>query len=326
MNSQGTLSGVTDIDDRLEQLLSLYPERLVFLHPAWLRTWLSEFGDSHEVVFLCCRGENSTGIAPFMRADGRLTFIGDASICDFMDVIVDPSDADAAYGDLWKQIENEEWSELELWGLKASSPTRERVKTFAGEHGYRVNEELEAVAPRLDLPATWEDYLGSLNKKDRHELRRKIRRLFDSGAGVDFDVLSEQADVVGAMDDFLDLHTRSRADKTEFMTAEMETFFRRMASAMSAEGLIRLFMLRVNSKPAAAVLCFDAGSHLYLYNSGYDPEFSNLSVGLVSKALCLRWAIENGKAGLDFLRGDEPYKYDLGAQDQQIYRLTLRRP
>ena len=138
-------------------------------------------------------------------------------------------------------------------------------------------------------------------------------------------MLSTQEEVVGAMDDFLDLHTRSRADKTEFMTPEMETFFRRMASAMAAEGLIRLFMLRVNGKPAAAVLCFDAGSHLYLYNSGYDPEFSSLSVGLVSKALCLQWAIENGMTGLDFLRGDEPYKYDMGARDQEIYRIRLSR-
>jgi CelD/BcsL family acetyltransferase involved in cellulose biosynthesis len=99
-----------------------------------------------------------------------------------------------------------------------------------------------------------------------------------------------------------------------------------MASALSAAGLIRLFILRINGKPAAAVLCFDAGSYLYLYNSGYDPEFSSLSVGLVSKALALRWAIENGKTGLDFLRGDEPYKYDLGARDQEIYRLRLSRP
>ena len=66
---------------------------------------------------------------------------------------------------------------------------------------------------------------------------------------------------------------------------------------MSAERPHRLFMLYVNSRPAAAVLCFDAGSHLYMYNSGYDPEFSDLAVGLVSKALCLQWAIENGKTG-----------------------------
>jgi CelD/BcsL family acetyltransferase involved in cellulose biosynthesis len=260
-----------------------------------------------------------------MRADDRLTFMGDASICDFMDVLVDPAHADSAYAALWQQLCAEEWTELELWGLMAASPTRDRLKAYAASQGYTVHESEEAVAPRLALPATWDDYLASLNKKDRHELRRKIRRLFDSGAAVDFQVLSEQADVVAAMDAFLDLHTRSRQDKTDFMTPEMAVFFRRMASALSAEGLIRLFMLRINGKPAAAVLCFDAGSYLYLYNSGYDPEFSGLSVGLVSKALCLRWAIENGKTGIDFLRGDESYKYDLGAHDQQIYRLTLTR-
>jgi len=127
------------------------------------------------------------------------------------------------------------------------------------------------------------------------------------------------------MDGFLALHTGSRADKTEFMTPAMESFFRRMASAMAEAGLVRLFMLNIDSKPAAAVFCFDAGTHLYMYNSGYDLSLSSLSVGLVSKALCLRWAIENGKQGLDFLRGNEPYKYDLGARDQDIFRLTIRR-
>jgi CelD/BcsL family acetyltransferase involved in cellulose biosynthesis len=261
-----------------------------------------------------------------MRADDRLTFIGDASICDFMDVLVDPDQADAAYANLWQQLCAEDWTELELWGLMATSPTRDRVKDYAGRQQYAVEETQEAVAPRLALPESWDEYLASLNKKDRHELRRKIRRLFDSGGSVDFVVLSSQEDVVAAMDDFLDLHTRSRQDKTDFMTPDMAMFFRRMASALSAEGLIRLFMLRVNGRPAAAVLCFDAGSYLYMYNSGYDPEFSALSVGLVSKALCLRWAIENGKRGVDFLRGDESYKYDLGARDQAIYRLRLTRP
>jgi CelD/BcsL family acetyltransferase involved in cellulose biosynthesis len=318
-------TGLASLDSGLEGLLDRHSERIPFLHPSWLRTWLSEFGSNCEPLVLTCGDGNLAGVAPLMREDNRVSFMGDASICDFMDVLVDPDHADAAYDSLWTQLCAEDWSEMELWGLMASSPTRERVKAFARSNGFEVEEEAEAVSPRLDLPGTWDEYLASLGKKDRHELRRKIRRLYESGAKVEFDVLSEQADVVAAMDDFLDLHTRSRQDKTDFMTPEMESFFRRMASAMSAEGLIRLFMLRINGKPAATVLCFDAGSHLYLYNSGYDPEFSGLSVGLVSKALVLQWAIENGMSGLDFLRGDEPYKYDLGATDQQIYRLRLSR-
>ncbi|HEX6259479.1 MAG TPA: GNAT family N-acetyltransferase [Woeseiaceae bacterium] len=314
-----------DLEPKLEALLSRNSERLPFLHPAWLRTWLSEFGGNYEPVLLTCSDGELAGVAPLMRSDGCLSFIGDAAICDFMDVLVDPDKADSAYADLWRQLCAEEWNEIELWGLMASSPTRERVKRFAAESGIAVSEEQEAVAPRIDLPGSWEEYLASLGKKDRHELRRKIRRLFDSGAEVTFEVLSEQPEIVAAMDEFMELHRGSRADKTEFMTQEMETFFRRMASAMAAEGLVRLFMLRVNGKPAATVLCFDAGDYLYMYNSGYDPEFSSLSVGLVSKALCLQWAIENGRSALDFLRGNEPYKYDLGARDQPIYTLRLSR-
>lgn len=324
---QGAVPGaeLSGLDSRLEELISRQAERLTFTHPSWLRTWLAEFGANYEPIVLTCGDGNLAGFAPLMRSDDRLTFIGDASICDFMDVTVDPANADAAYDDLWRQLHDQDWTQIELWGLMATSPTRERLKAYAATNGYALEETPEAVSPRLDLPATWDDYLAALGKKDRHELRRKIRRLYDSGASVDFDVLSSQEDVVAAMDDFLTLHTQSRQDKTDFMTSDMESFFRRMASALAAEGLIRLFMLRINGKPAATVLCFDAGSHLYMYNSGYDPEFSGLSVGLVSKALVLQWAIENGMKGLDFLRGDEPYKYDLGAVDQQIYTLRLSR-
>jgi CelD/BcsL family acetyltransferase involved in cellulose biosynthesis len=261
-----------------------------------------------------------------MRVDDRLTFIGDSSICDFMDFLIEPGREAEAYPELWRRLCGEPWSELDLWGLMTASPTRAAIGNLARAAGYGVIDEVEAVAPRLQLPGTWEEYLSSLGKKDRHELRRKLRRLFDSGAGVDSQVLTDRTDVVAAMDTFLDLHTRSRMDKTEFMTGEMAVFFRRMASAMAAEGLVRLFMLRINYRPAAAVLCFDAGNCLYLYNSGYDPDFSGLSVGLVSKAICLQWAIENGKTCLDFLRGNEPYKYDLGARDQQIHRLIVKRP
>ncbi len=39
----------------------------------------------------------------------------------------------------------------------------------------------------------------------------------------------------------------------------------------------------------------------------------------------LRSAIESGKRSMDFLRGDEPYKYEWGAVDEPIQRLLVRR-
>ncbi len=310
----------------MEDLLTLQPERSAFLHPVWLRTWFDEFGASCEPMLLVVDEGDARGAAPLMRDDSRLTFMGDSEVCDFMDFLVDPSRSETSYDALWRRLCREDWTELDLWGLRADSSTRDQVARRAQQEGFEVTEQLEAVSPRLALPASWDEYLGGLSKKDRHELRRKMRRLFESGASVNLRVLGDQGDVVEALEDFLRLHRISRHDKQEFMTPAMAGFFRRMASALAAEGLIRLFMLDVDEKPVASVLCFDAESCIYMYNSGYDPAYSSLSVGLVSKALCLRWAIENGKTSLDFLRGDEAYKYDLGARDQQIYRLVVRRP
>lgn len=323
----GAASGaqIGNIDSEIDCILALGAERNVFMHPVWLRSWLAEFGDRYEPLLLTCPDEQRLAVAPLMRDDQRITFIGDPSICDFMDFVIDPAHAGRAYNAIWGQICEEDWTEIDLWGLPEGSATRAAVRALAEGAGHAVSEDLEAVSPRVALPGTWDDYLATLGKKDRHELRRKMRRLFESGADVSLDVYQQQSDVIGAMDDFLRLHTVSRQDKAEFMSGAMPLFFRRMASSLSREGLIRLFVLRIGEKAAASVLCFDAGNCLYMYNSGYDPEYAGLSVGLLSKALVLRWAIEDGKEWLDFLRGNEPYKYDLGAKDRNIYRLRVRR-
>ena len=55
------------------------------------------------------------------------------------------------------------------------------------------------------------------------------------------------------------------------------------------------------------------------------PQYSHYAVGLMSKTLLIKDAIENGRQCVDFMRGDEDYKYDLGGKDQQVYRLLLKK-
>jgi len=84
-------------------------------------------------------------------------------------------------------------------------------------------------------------------------------------------------------------------------------------------------MLELEGKRVAALFCFEDDEELLLYNSGYDPQYAHLSVGLLSKATCLRGAIEAGKQRFDFLRGCEPYKYDLGGKDLPVYRCLIKK-
>ena len=108
------------LDRGIEALLGQRDERPVFLRPAWLRAWLSEFGGSCEACFLACGNDGLLGVAPLMHTDDRLTFIGDGAICDFMDLLVDADRSYEAYARLWQEICAEEWSQLDLWGLMAT--------------------------------------------------------------------------------------------------------------------------------------------------------------------------------------------------------------
>jgi CelD/BcsL family acetyltransferase involved in cellulose biosynthesis len=204
------------------------------------------------------------------------------------------------------------------------SPTLTILPRLAAGLGYGVEIEQENVCPRLELPASFDDYVEGLDRRDRHELRRKLRRLYRSG-DVLFHSCQSAPEVESHLDDFLRQHGASRHEKALFMTERMARFFRRMALTLAELNLVRLYCLEVNGVRAASVLCFDAGDELLLYNSGYDPDYASLAVGLLSKALALEQAIEQGKRWFDFLRGAESYKYDLGGKDLAVYRCIVRR-
>jgi CelD/BcsL family acetyltransferase involved in cellulose biosynthesis len=297
----------------------------VFVSPTWLRVWWREFGTGRELLLLSVRRQGElVGVVPLMRDGGHLSFAGDTQVCDYMDVVAAAGKEDAVLSAVLRGLGEEPWRELVLWAVPEGSPTLEALKVAAAAPSLSVDIEREDVCPRLDLPATWEEYLAGLSKKNRHELRRKLRKLSRVGEAR-LETLDQPAEVAAALDDFLRLYRESRADKAAFMTEEMERFFRAIVAALAAEEQVELIFLALGGVRVAAVLCFCADDECLLYNSGYDPDYAYLSVGLLSKALALRKAIEEGKQRFDFLRGAEPYKYDLGATDRPVYRCTVRR-
>ncbi|HEY8489458.1 MAG TPA: GNAT family N-acetyltransferase [Dehalococcoidia bacterium] len=316
-------------------LLDRAAARRVFYRPSWQRAWWETFQDGERPLVLTVRhGERLLALAPLMRRGDALWLAGDSEICDYMDVVADREAGAGAYAALLDAVLpgtdaalDEPWRELVLWGLEEESPTLHLLPELARARGLTVLVEPEARCPRVALPDAggWEAYLAGLSKKDRHELRRKLRRLEEAGT-LAFYGLSEPEAVAAAMDDFLRLHRISRPDKAAFMSPRMEAFFRRAVEALAQEGAVRLCFLELDGARVASVLLFDCGEELAMYNSGFDPAYGHLAVGLLSKALCVRTALEEGKRALDFLRGDERYKYDLGGRDRRVYRCVLRRP
>lgn len=299
---------------------------LPFLHPTWQRAWLNEFQDRRELLLLAVRDvDRLIGVAPLLRADDRtLTFAGHHSVCDYMDFVVAPGHEEPFLTAVLGELSGTEWSELDLRGLRDGSPTLARLPALAQAAGLTCEPELEDVAPALDLPDTFDRYLAGLAAKDRHELRRKIRRLSTFGQP-EIRCYHAPEQIEQLLPVLLRFMVESRADKAEFMSERMARFFHSLVTALAREDMVRLYILELDTKPVAGILCFELADRLYMYNSGYDPDQGALAVGLISKALCLRDAIECRKRSLDFLRGHEHYKYDLGATDQEIFRLVIRR-
>ena len=308
-----------------EGLLSVCPVNTIYLTPQWQETWWNTYGQGRQMAGFYLEGsEGVTAIASLSRCNGVASLLGSPETFDYNDFLIRPGYEGTFFPRLLARLGEEGLETLTLYSLRESSPTLEYLPPLARREGYSVEIAEEDVAPGVDLPESWDAYLGLLSRKDRHELRRKMRRL----EGLDdwrwYGVDGEEQ-VTERLDDFLRLMRLSDPEKSEFMTPQRERFFHDIARRTAQLGLIRLFFMEIRGQLVAASLCFDYGPTRLLYNSGYDPEFGYYSVGLLLNALCLRDAIDQGREYFDFLRGSEPYKYHLGGRNRVLYRMVVKR-
>ena len=309
--------------DQWEEILSTCSTNTVFVTPWWQKTWWDNFGEGHRAHILSVSdGDDLLGIAPLMARDGALTFLGDKDLSDYFDFIVPRQCVSRFYPALCEYLQGTEWKTLDLYSVPHGSPTLEYLPDLATERGWKVEIEEEQTTPRTILPDTWEGFLSGLRRKDRHELRRKLRRLDREGGHRQFSAYDED-DPDASMQRFFTLLRASSPDKEEFLTPERERFFMDVARESASRNLFRLYFLEVGGAEVAACICFDYGGAFLLYNSGYDPDYSRLSVGLLNKALSIKTAIEEGREVFNFLKGNERYKYNLGGRDEAVFRLRI---
>ncbi|MBI2908165.1 MAG: GNAT family N-acetyltransferase [Chloroflexi bacterium] len=296
----------------------------IFSTPRWQGVWWQQFGQGKDLLLLSVVHDGRLiGIAPLMRVGGTISFIGDHEVCDYLDFVVLRGGEEVFFPALLDYLVLQDWTRLDLHAIPDYSRTISLLPAMAQARGYSVTLEVEGVCPGLALAGTWDDYLSSLSKKARHELRRKLRRL-NASDNVRSYALSHD-DLSADMSDFLHLHRVSREDKAHFMNSEMEAFFRKETATLAEAGCFRLYFMEIDGKRVSSAICFDYADEFLLYNSGYDPAYSGLSVGLLLKVFCLREAIESGKRRFDFLRGSERYKYELGGTDSLVRRCLITR-
>jgi CelD/BcsL family acetyltransferase involved in cellulose biosynthesis len=291
---------------------------------AWFRAFAP--GPLHLLAAQDGAGE-WVGLLPLYETpmpDGAvLRLVGGTDISDYLDLIAAAGREEEVWKAMLPVIGDLGWHTVDLRPVPAASPTSSLVAGLAAAAGLRCRVDVEERCPVIELADTWDGYLATLPGKDRHELRRKIRR---AEAGRPRIEVARSADAMSAlMDGFVALHRLSKVGKAKFMDEPMEKFFRELGCGLAESGLAALWMLWLEDRPAAALVCLEQAGSVSLYNSGFDPEARAMSPGVVLIARTIEDAIARGFRRYDFLRGEEPYKYGFGAAPTEVLRLTLER-
>ena len=325
MGDSVRLETFVSLDAKWQELLTNSANNHIFFTPQWLKAWWQVFGSNYELILLSIYHDSRlVGIAPLKRKDKTLSFVGSSDVCDYMDFIALKGREEYVFIRLMDYLEQLEWNRFELDSVLPGSPTLKSLVPLVRQRGYQIEINQKNVSPQLFLPSSWENYLALLGAKDRHEIRRKLRRL-EQGNTVNYVTTTEPEQMPQALESFFKLFQLSNTEKANFMTAQKRAFFTTMVSSLAEKNNIRLSFLEVDGVRAAATLCFDYNRDRYLYNSAYDPAYSSLSVSLLLEVFDIQDATKNGKTRFDFLSGNEPYKYDLGGQDVPISQCVILR-
>jgi len=305
----------------------------LFYTPVFLESWWQTLGQGQ--LCLVSWREQATdrlvGVLPLFifvndRHQRQLGFVGCKDVSDYLDMVIAPSHRQAVISSLAEVLTNQlpDWDQLILCSIPERSATLTELTRMGQDQGWSVHRVQQDVCPVITLPDSWDGYLNSLKRKQRHEIRRKWRRL--NQVEHQFRLVRSPAELETNLETFIRLHQTSSAEKKRFWDDHHLAFFKLTTQRVAEHGWLKLYLLDVVGEPAAAMLVFDYHHQFFLYNSGFAPgKFAQLSAGNLLTVYTIKQAIELGRRRYDFLRGDEPYKLQLGGVPEPVCDLTISR-
>ena len=285
----------------------LAPDTGPFVLARFLQSWHRHRGSAGKVLLV----ESNDALLPLYAENTTIRFLGEADLTDYHAPLGTATSVARLAESFFAEVPDGTHVELDSLPLEAADPLEAGLRAA----GVQVDREEHEVAAVLALPASFDEWLAAIGKKERHEVRRKRRR-FEDGLGSPDLVRAVGADAVAT---FARLHRAAAGDKAEFMTPAMEEFF---AQLHAESGAVIDLLTSHEGDAVAAAFGFEDEHGYYLYNSAYDPDVRHTSPGIVMLASLVERAIDRGHTVFDFLKGDETYKFRHGAHPRPLFALN----
>jgi CelD/BcsL family acetyltransferase involved in cellulose biosynthesis len=333
------MAGFTSLRPEWNDLLQASDADSLFLTWEWLHTWWKHLAAGRKLQLLTVRrGSDLLAIAPFAvrpRQPERLLpfqaleFLGTGAVgSDYLDLIIRCGAEDEALQAIAGYLTENE-SVLELKQVRAGSRLASRLAVQLQKSGWAASQTITDVCPYLDINGrSWESYLAGVGPSHRQNVRRRLRRIAASFQ-VDFQQVRTEVQRWECLALFAELHRMRWAERRGSDALDGDgimEFHDEFTTVALQRGWLRLFILRLDGKPAASIYAFRYGKAFYFYQSGFDPAYRDHSVGLVTMGLAIQVAIEEGAAEYDMLHGDEEYKFLWARGGRDLVRLDCYPP
>jgi CelD/BcsL family acetyltransferase involved in cellulose biosynthesis len=302
---------------RWKSLAQTVNSATAFQTPIWQAAAWSALGGRHLRLFTFHRGDQLLGVLPMhFDSQGILTTFGPGVSDYLVPLFVEQQPILDA---LLTVLSKHGSKSVTFCNILEHASIRSALPEIARKFGFLYQEKIVEYAPAIILPQTWDGFLDSLDSHERKELRRKMNKVQRHAAArfVRNDPNLETA---------LKFMEACGGDKGSATHKYLRPLMQQAAPALIADGQLDLLTLYLHDEPACCLLQFRHPTGPMLYNCGYDPAMKQWSPGQVAIGLAIQNAIADGFHTYDLLRGQEAYKYRLGAVDRPLFRLTLSKP
>lgn len=203
-----------------------------------------------------------------------------------------------------------------------------RDAATAKESSWTAEWVSKGVCTLYNLPSSFDEFMASLDGKERKTRRKKLRELEARGE-LRVEVIKDCSVVAAEFDRFVDLHTRQwesegRPGHFHAWPRALE-FHRSLVAAQGALGRLRFVRLLAGNTLVANQYNYAFGGTLFaeLPARVFGPEWDRLSLGCSSQVKLIEAAIQEGFHTMDSGPGHYDYKVLLNGQESKIFGLCL---
>ncbi len=314
----------------------------VFLTMEWLVPWWHAYRrQGEELWILVARdGDAAVGLAPLYRSRvptsyrvgslRRFGFLGDRTgESEYLDFAIERTREAEVLEAFFGQLDGDRagWDLGELWRMPKDSPNFEPVQRIAAARGCLTTAS-DWPCQTIELPGSWDAYLGGLQPRFRGKLRSVLRRL-PAEHGAVFEECTDPGELPKRLESLFDLHQRrwqAEGKPGSFASPARRAFYGEMSQAFLRRGWLRFTTLRLGERAVAHEFSFEHLGRVHFLQQGYEPDCAGLNVGVALKAHVIRESIARGAREYDLLGGPEAYKAKWGARTRWCSFLTLARP